>query len=68
MMSLPLCDDCDFWDPPANTPAAIPDSGVLRSGFCHRFPETLRKRADEWCGEHSGLTSIPPATPDKRRK
>lgn len=39
------CHECQYFE------TAPQGNGSGPAGICHRFPETHRKNADDWCGE-----------------
>lgn len=47
------CSICKFYRPPPVTPTA---GGIVRSGWCRRYPASEQKQPDEWCGEYKGMT------------
>ena len=50
------CATCPFFDPPRKAAADVDTSqdfaGIYSSGDCRRFPQTVRKKTSEVCGEH----------------
>jgi len=47
------CEECRFYS------TAPQGNGPGPAGICHRFPQTYRKNADDWCGEGEKLPKPP---------
>ena len=49
------CENCDYFEGPRRAPEGVDVSrdlnGVYSSGVCLRFPATVAKKPDGWCGE-----------------
>lgn len=48
------CIWCKYWEPSGK---AVP-AGVYETGTCKRYPEHVKNRSNDWCGEYTcGLGS-----------
>lgn len=57
------CGTCHYWSP-YHVRAEGHESQPTHTGDCLRFPQTVRKMANEWCGEYAPKASAPaPAAP-----
>ncbi len=60
------CASCALFEPSsvtADSAAAAARIGVDRRGTCHRYPEAVRKLAEDWCGEWAPGKQAPKGAP-----
>jgi hypothetical protein len=54
---IPACGNCGYFVPPhAIDRTHVSRSGIEPTGFCQRYPQTLPKKPDQYCGEHSPIS------------
>lgn len=44
-----ICGSCGFYRPPPDGPVI---GGIVRTGYCRRYPAAEQKMPNEWCGEY----------------